>query len=117
MQVFLVIRCIRSHISFFRLGLTPTLSSVRNDLIGKKPYGKILILLFVFFAGERLYPFSEDFHIAESSIAVTEDTSDLDSDLTGDVIADDEAAGGANGSDESESNGGDIFSEGQYRPY
>ena len=25
-QVFLVIRCIRSHISFFRLGLTPTLN-------------------------------------------------------------------------------------------
>ena len=24
-QVFLVMRCIRSHISFFRLGLTPTL--------------------------------------------------------------------------------------------
>ena len=26
-QVFLVIRCIRSHISFFRLGLTPTLNT------------------------------------------------------------------------------------------
>ena len=25
-QVFLVMRCIRSHISFFRLGLTPTLN-------------------------------------------------------------------------------------------
>ena len=32
-QVFLVMRCIRSHISFFRLGLTPTLNdcfSYRN---------------------------------------------------------------------------------------
>ena len=27
-QVFLVMRCIRSHISFFRLGLTPTLRLV-----------------------------------------------------------------------------------------
>ena len=26
-QVFLVMRCIRSHISFFRLGLTPTLNT------------------------------------------------------------------------------------------
>ncbi len=49
----------------------------------------------------------------EASISVSEDASDLDSDLTGDVIADDEAGAGANGSDESESNGGDIFSEGK----
>ena len=27
-QVFLVMRCIRSHISFFRLGLTPTLKTI-----------------------------------------------------------------------------------------
>ena len=27
-QVFLVMRCIRSHISFFRLGLTPTLNGL-----------------------------------------------------------------------------------------
>ena len=30
-QVFLVMRCIRSHISFFRLGLTPTLTSTWNS--------------------------------------------------------------------------------------
>ena len=33
-QVFLVMRCIRSHISFFRLGLTPTLN-VRNPELSK----------------------------------------------------------------------------------
>ena len=29
-QIFLEMRCIRSHISFFRLGLTPTLSESSN---------------------------------------------------------------------------------------
>ena len=65
-------------------------------------------------AGERLYPFSDEFHITDASLSATDDTSDLDSDLTQEAIPDDmESAGGANGSDESESNGGDIFSEGQ----
>ena len=36
-QVFLVMRCIRTHISFFRLGLTPTLSLKMNT--SKTPHG------------------------------------------------------------------------------
>ena len=31
-QVFLVMRCIRSHISFFRLGLTPTLNYMTDSI-------------------------------------------------------------------------------------
>ena len=37
-QVFLVMRCIRSHISFFRLGLTPTLRT--EEWVVRKLYTK-----------------------------------------------------------------------------